>query len=558
MRNRIQQFIKKHYRGVDFDIFVSEGCHGDYSTNLAFILAKKQKKNPREMAEILVKQLKEEFNNECEKIEFENGFINFYLDKSFVQKELEHMQEKNYFNENIGQGKTVIVEYSQPNIAKFMHVGHLRSTIIGDAISNIFEFLGYKVIRWNYLGDWGTQFGKLICAYKLWGDENKIKKNPLGQLNELYVKFHKELLKNPDLEEKGRAEFKKLEEGDKENRRLWKWFKEESLREFEKIYKTLGVKFDLNIGESDYEKELKPLIKKLQKDKITQESEGAVIIPLEKYGLPPALLQKSDGASLYLLRDVASMQSRIEKYHPEQILYVVGNEQTLHFEQLFAIAEILKLKETLLKHIKFGLVLKPDKKKMATREGKTVYLSELIDKAILLAKKLVDEKNPKLSVKEKDEIARAVGIGALKYNDLKEDRNTDVIFDWQKMLNFTGNNGPYLQYTYARLSSIERKAKKGKEADLGLLTKEIELTLIKKMINYCDIVMSCCKTYTTNQLTLYLFELANLANKFYESTPVLSDKLEKRKNARLILIENVAYILKTGLNLLGIEAPEKI
>ncbi|MDP2650742.1 MAG: arginine--tRNA ligase, partial [bacterium] len=394
----------------------------------------------------------------------EPGFLNFWLKPEVIREEFERMVKEGLKPASQVRLKA-IVEYSQPNIAKPMHVGHLRSTIIGDALANILEFAGHEVIRWNYLGDWGTQFGKVIAAYKLWGDKKEIEKAPVEVLAGLYARFHEEMKQDPALEARGREEFRKLETGDKENRELWEWFKEESIKELNKIYKLLGIKFDEWKGESSYRESLLPLIALLLERGIAKESEGAIIIPLEKFNLPPALIRKSDEGTLYLTRDIASLEERVKNYQADKVLYVVDNGQSLHFQQLFAIAEILGLKGNFA-HIKFGLVLGEDLKKLSTRAGRHIALLEVINEAVERARKITHEKQPirqaqgepAMSDKEKGEIAQVVGIGALKYNDLSQSRVADITFDWDKMLSLQGNSAPYLQYTYARLRSILRKA----------------------------------------------------------------------------------------------------
>ncbi len=554
-----------------FDVLPTENDKfGHYFTNIAFGLAKTAGRKPIEVAE----ELSEKIKNSAPtgfflKVEAAPpGFINFLLSDETVRGYFAEILPDlvNYGRSSVGKEKTVIVEYSQPNIAKKMHVGHLRTTIIGDVLANTTEFLGYKAIRWNYLGDWGTQFGKLIAAYKMWGDEKAVKANPINTLQELYVRFHDEMKlslgRMKELEKQGREEFKKLEEGDKENRKLWKWFKDESLKEFGKVYDILGVRFDTEIGESFYEKDIKPLAARLIKDGIAKISEGAVVIPLEKYGLPPALIQKSDGASLYLTRDIANLEYRIKKYKPEKILYVVGNEQSLHFEQLFAVADILGLnKKTELAHVKYGLVLGEKGKKLATREGRAILLESVLGKALDLARKIIEEKNADLAEKNKKEIAEAVGIGALKYGVLKENRNTDIAFDWNKILAISGDSAPYLQYTYARLRSVLRKAgddniKIG--GDLKKIGREAELQLMRKIFDFPDAVSRCGEILETNNLTEYLYKLAVSASRFYETTPIIKEADEARRKELLALVVAAATVLKSGLDLLGIEAPERI
>lgn len=561
--------ITEEFPGEEFDVLIPPSPEmGDYSVNLAFGLAKKKRISPAEAGREVIEKLSAgaEFKNIFKKAEFAPpGFVNFYFNEDFLRKSLKNIyrQGGTFGSSEIGKGRKIIVEYSQPNIAKRMHVGHFRSTIIGDAIANLHEFLGYDVVRWNYLGDWGTQFGKLIAAYKIWGDKKTVRAKSIEALMRLYVRFHEELKTKPELEEKGREEFKKLEDGDSENRKLWEWFKRESLKEFEKIYGLLGVKFDTYIGESFFEDRLKPLTEELLARETAKESEGAIVIPLDNLDLPPALIRKSDGASLYLTRDIAALRYRNEKYRPAKIIYVVGNEQSLHFQQLFAVAGILGMKDSELSHVKFGLVLGGEGKKLSTREGGAVLLEEVIEKAVNLARKIVAGKNPAFSEKEKWRIAKAVGIGALKYNDLKENRQSDIIFDWERMLNLSGDSGPYLQYTYARLASIKRKA--GWLAGLGIggadgaeLKTEQELAIIKKLLNFPDAVSESAGLLFPNILALYLYELANLANAYYSSTPILKDENKKRRKDRLLLIGAVAGVLKTGLKLLGIKTLERI
>lgn len=584
-------------------IFVPEHeLQGHYSTNTALRPAKQKNGNPLDFANELAEKIRSITpGGFFEKIEVAPpGFINFWLAPQTIQEEFENVCKnlENYGCADISRGKTVIVEYSQPNIAKKMHAGHLRTTIIGDALANVLGCSGYKVIRWNYLGDWGTQFGKLIAAYKLWGDKNAVEADPINELQKLYVRFHDELKSNSELDKKGQEEFRKLEEGDKENRELWEWFKKESLKEFKKTYETLGIKFDTDIGEGFYEKDIKPLVSRLIKSGIAKESEGALIIPLDrfdkplgrelgaerltagKYNLPPALIRKSDGASLYLTRDIANLEYRIKKYKPEKIFYVVGNEQSLHFEQLFAVADILgHNKKTELKHIKYGLVLGEGGKKLATREGRAILLDEVLEKATRLAHEVIEEKLSRriesvdkkstdivsdLSEKEKTEIADAVGIGALKYGILKENNNTDTTFNWDRMLDFTGDSAPYLQYTYARLRSIARKSQMAnseslaKSIDFEKLSGEAELRVMRKIFEFPDEIARSGKILETNNLAKYLYELASLVSRFYETTPVLKEESASRRNALLALIDASAKVLKSGLVILGIKTLERI
>ncbi len=550
------------------DVSVPEQpAFGHYSSNIAMRLAKERGRKPLDLAtEFAAKVMASAPPGFFSKVEAAPpGFINFWLSEKAVQGGfLEVVKNKHFGGSDTGKGKTAIVEYSQPNIAKKMHVGHLRTTIVGDALANVLSLLGYKVVRWNYLGDWGTQFGKLIAAYKMWGDRKAVAADPITELQKLYVRFHDEMKSKPELEKQGQEEFRKLEEGDEENRKLWEWFKDESLREFKKMYAALGVDFDVWIGESFFESDVKKLAGELLQKKIAERSEGAVIVKLDAFNLPPALIEKADGASLYLSRDIANIRYRLKKYKPAKILYVVGNEQSLHFEQLFALAKMLGLDSAELAHIKFGLVLAGSGKKLSTREGRSEPLEHLVHEAVEKTRAVVAGKGKELSADEREDVARAVAIGALKYNDLKENRLTDITFNWDRMLDFMGDSGPYLQYTYARLRSILRKAeqekkagKPGKEA-LGTLAGDAELALMRKLFEFPDVVLKAGELYSTSILASYLYKLAVLANQFYETTPIVKDENAARRGARLLLVDVASRVLQKGLGLLGIVAPEKI
>jgi len=554
----VKDLLKKKL-GVDgFTLAPSEvSGRGHVATNAAFILAGIDKKSPAEAASELKKYLEDKSpKGFIEKIEVaEPGFLNIWFSKETIQREFKNISGKKQATRDKKKRK-VIVEYSQPNIAKPMHVGHLRSTIIGDALANIFEFAGHKVIRWNYIGDWGTQFGKLIVAYRKWGNDEKIEKDPINELNNLYVKFHEEAKKNPALEDEARAEFKKLEEGDKENRKLWERFKEESLKVFQEMYDTLGIEFDEWKGEAFYEKGLSKIIEKLEKEGIAAESEGALVVNLEDKGLPPGLIRKSDGATLYLTRDIASLEDRIKNYKPDTILYVVDNGQSLHFEQLFAIAEKIGLKANA-HHIKFGLVLSEDMKKLSTRAGRHISLNEVINESINRARRIVDEKQPNLSENEKIQISKVVGVGALKYNDLSQNRQSDIAFDWDRMLSLEGDSGPYLQYTYTRLASILEKGGKAGKLDESLLDSEAGLNLILKLAEFPETIRVVTENYFPHYLANYLYDLAREVNSYYEKEPVLKAEGDLR-DARLHLVKAVAETLKTGLGLLGIGVVERM
>jgi len=534
-------------------------AHGDYNTPLALILSKTIKEPPLQLAELISQEIQKQQNKAISKIEIlPPGHLNFFLEKSAFQKELKNLIIPPAFVKK-GAQKTVIVEYSSPNIAKPMHVGHLRSTIIGETLANLYDFCGYKVIRWNYLGDWGTQFGKLIVSYRLWGEKQQVEQNPIQALLLLYQKFHQEVKTNPDLEQLAQKEFKKLEQGDKENKKLWSWFKKESLKDFQNIYKLLGIKFDVKKAESDFEKDLLPLIESLKKKKLTQKSRGALIIPLDRFQLPPALIQKSDGASLYLTRDLANLIFRIKKYRPVKILYVVGNEQDLYFKQLFALAKILGLtSKTEVEHIKFGLILDENKKKFSTREGELITLQEVIEKALAKALETIKEKHPSWSLQKQKPLAKNIALATLKFNSLKSFRTADIIFDWKQMLDFRGDTSVYLQYTYARFNKILLKAKKIGVFDEKLLNQDLEIRLIKQLLDFPFRIQKSASEYAPHLLANYLLSLADLANNYYEKIPVLKETNLKRRNSQLRLIKAVTLTLKKGLAILGIETLEEI
>lgn len=569
MSTEIIQILKSIF-GPDAPIGVSvpdAELFGHYSTNFAMREAKAKGVPPLDLAkEYAAKIAAAAPGGFFYKVEAAApGFINFWLSDKTLQGEFAAIAgDKNYGESAVGKRKLVIVEYSSPGIAKPLHLGHMRTTIIGAALANILELSGYRVVRWNYVGDWGTQLGKLIAAYKLWGEKESVENDPIEELQKLYVRFNAEMKSDPALEKRGQEEFKKLEDGDRDNRKLWEWFKKESLKEFKRIYRTLDVGFDVWIGEAFFERESADTVQELLDKKIAEHSEGAVVVKLEAFELPPAMVQKSDGASLYLTRDIANLRYRIKKYKPAKILYVVGNEQALAFEQLFAVAQLLGWHSAELKHVKYGLVLGESGKKLSTREGTAQLLQGAINEAVVKAREAIEARSPDFSPKEKTEIAFAVALGALKYNDLKENRTTDIVFNWEKMLDFSGDSGPYLQYTYARLKSILRKAGVRESTlrpdaiDVSLLVHTSELALMRKLFEFPDVVVRAGELYSTSTLAVYLYKLAVAANKFYETTPILKGEDDARRRARLLLVATTARVLQKGLELLGIKTLEKI
>jgi len=548
---------------IEIDLIVPEDeKFGHFSTNVAFALARLRNKNPLAVAQEIVFQIQNQLpKNLVKKVEAASpGFINFELSPQAIQKTFtEIFKNKNkidFFKPQLGfkNKKIVVIDYSHPNIAKPMSVAHLRSTIIGQALYNIFKFAGFKTIGDNHLGDWGKQFGVLIAAFKEKNKKN-FKKITIKELMDLYVDYTKRMAENPLLEEKAREETKKLQKGDKENVKIWKKFYQISLAEFKKIYKILKVKFDYYLGESFYKPMLEKVVKEALAKGVAKKSEGAVIIDTGRS--TPFIIQKSDGSYLYSTTDIAAVKYRIEKFKADLILYVVDNGQSLHFEHLFDSVKMLGyVKDEELVHVKFGLVLSQDSKKLSTRAGRFISLEKLISEAIIKAREVVTKKQPDLKIEQKEKIARIIGIGALKYNDLSQNRLSNISFNWSKMLNLEGNSAPYLQYTYVRLKSILRR-KTIKNFDPKNLKEKIELDLIFQLSEFPEVIKKVTKTYYPHLLADYLYKLAKKANVFYETVPVLKSEKEIR-NSRLALVKAVAIALKTGLNLLGIETLERM
>ena len=520
-----------------------------------FSLGKNPDKVAKEIVEKVKSLLKKKRKTLIGDVRAIGGYVNFYIDfDSFANetvKEILKMKEK--YGSEKKKNKTIVIDYSSPNIAKPMSVGHLRSTIIGQALYNIFSFLGYRCIGDNHLGDVGTQFGKLIVAYKLWGNKKKIEKEPIKELLNLYVRFHEEAEKDKKLEDLAKEWSKKLEEGNKEAVKLWKWFIKLSKKEFDKIYKILGVKFDLQFGESFYLPMLDDVIKEALRKEVATVSESAVIIPLEKYGLPPLVIRRSDGATLYATRDLATIKYRKEKFKFYRCLYVVGSEQKLYFKQLFKSAELLGyIKGGECVHVAFGLVTLPEGK-MSTRKGRIVFLEDVINKAVSLAEKIIEEKNPKL--KNKKEVAKIVGVGAIIFNDLKQDRIKNVVFDWNKALSFEGDSCPYVQYACVRAKSILKKYGKSVRYTKVDYETEEEKQLVKKLAEFPTVVKRAAESYKPHLIAQYLIDVATMFNDFYTKHRVIGSVKEKE---RIILVRMVEIVLRNGLSLLNIKVPEEM
>ena len=535
--------------------------NGDYAFP-CFKLAKELRKAPAIIANEI--QEKIEIDKEkIEKIEVVGGYLNFYINKNAITKEvLEKVElDEEYGKSKIGEGKNIIVDYSSPNIAKQFHIGHLRSTVIGAALYKIYKHLGYNVTGINHLGDYGTQFGKLIEGYKLWGNEYNLKENPIDKLTEIYVRISQLCKEDEKVLEECRNNFKKLEEGDEYCVELWKEFTEVSLKEYQKVYDLLGSKFDAWIGESFYVDKVPEVLERLEKSGKLIESQGAKIIDLEDKGIKtPCIIKKTNGSSTYATRDLAAILYRARTYDFDKALYLTSYEQALHFKQVFEVAKLLGIDEKYtngLVHVPFGLVLLPTGK-MSTREGKVIKLEDLLEEAIQRAKKVIEEKNPGLE--NKDEIAKKVGIGAVIFNDLANNRVKDEIFEWDQILNFQGETGPYIQYTYVRTKSVLEKVEKVPEfatVDLNELSDEYSQNIIKLMYNFENTLVQVTKKEEPSILSRYLIDLAKAYSSFYNENKIITDE-QKTQDARVYLTYAVGQVLKTGANLLGIEMPEKM
>jgi len=530
-----------------------EFSHGDYSTNIAMVLAKLVAQNPRELAEKIVTEIIKNKPDQVAKIEIAGpGFINFYLSPIFfISQSKEILKTREKFGSNkIGKGKKVVVEYSSPNIAKPFTIGHLRSTVIGDAIGNILDFLGYKVVRDNHLGDWGTQFGKLIVAIKKWSKIEDVKKSktPIKDLVALYVKFHEAAEKDVALEDEARSWFMRLENSDKEAKMIWETCVKLSMKEFEKIYKRLGVKFDTQYGESFFEDKMKDVIEDVRKSGIAKESEGAYLVFFENDKLPPMMLLKKDGSTIYALRDLAADKFRKKKYGSDVlIINEVGMEQSLYFRQLIETEKLLGYSNSKDRiHVAHGFYRFPEGK-MSTRKGNGIWLDEVLNEAVEKAGEF-DKKS-----------AEMVGIGAIKFNDIKRESTRDIIFNWDEILNLKGDSGPYLQYSFARARSILRKAKEEKVKKVAWKQSfQAETTHLEKILyRFPEVVERAGEEYSPHYIATYLTELASSFNNFYGQGKIV-DITDPGSAYKVALTEAFSIVLKNGLNLLGIQAPERM
>ena len=551
-------FPEKEVKPLEITIATNEKF-GDFQTNFAMMNSKVIGGNPRKIAEELVNNIPE--NEVIEKLEIAGpGFINIFLKDSFISKYVGLMTSEKYEFKELDTHGDIIIDYSSPNIAKRMHIGHLRSTIIGDSVKRLCNFLGYHTVADNHIGDWGTQFGKLIVGYHNWLDKEAYEKNPIEELERVYVEFTKQSEEHPELEDIAREELKKLQDGDEENYKLWQEFIKVSLQEYNKLYTRMGIHFDTYYGESFYHPIMPSVVEELVEKGLAIEDQGAKVVFFdEKDNLHPCIVQKKDGAFLYSTSDIATIKFRRENYDVNKIIYLTDERQQDHFKQFFKITEMLGWDIEKV-HIWFGIMRFADGV-FSTRKGNVIRLEQLLDEGKKRALEIIEEKNPNLSAEEKDNIAEVVGVGAIKYADLSQNRQSPIIFEWDKILSFEGNTAPYLQYSYARIQSILRKAEEiGKPLNENFnmtITEKAERNLATYLTLFPTMALRAGEAYKPNLLTDYLFELAKKFNTFYNSCPILNQE-DDVLFSRLVLIDRVAKTLKTGLDLLGINTVNRM
>ena len=521
----------------------------------AFSLAKVERKAPQAIAADIAEKIDQ---SAFEKVVATGPYVNFFLDKSKISDQvIKSVIEAgaDYSQQDEGHGQNITIDLSSPNIAKPFSVGHLRSTVIGDALSNIFRKMGYNTIKINHLGDWGKQFGLLMVAYKKWGSKEAVEANPIDELLKLYVRINAEIENDPELDEEGRKWFKKLEDGDPEATELWQWFRDESLVEFNRIYKLLGVEFDSLNGEAFYNDKMDEAVQILEEKGLLKESKGASIVELDDVNLPPAMIKKSDGATLYITRDIATAIYRARTYNFVKNIYAVGQEQSNHFRQLKAVLKKMGFDwSDDMVHVDFGMVTK-NRQKLSTRKGNIILLEPTLQESISRAKAQIEEKNPELENKE--EVAHAVGVGAVKFYDLKTDRRNGYDFDLEAMVSFEGETGPYVQYAYARIQSILRKANFTPSTDATYSLSDPESwEIIKLLQDFSRVVKRAAENYDPSLIAKYAINLAQAFNKYYAHTRILDESPER--DSRLALSYSTAVVLKEALRLLGVDAPEKM
>lgn len=530
---------------------------GDYAFP-TFRFAKLFKKSPNIIAEELASKFSEDDN--FEKVENAGPYVNFYINKNkLVETVIEDilLKNENYGSSDLGKDKTVIVEFSSPNIAKPFHIGHIRTTVIGNSLYKIYKFLGYDTVAINHLGDYGTQFGMLISAYKKWGNREVIEADPIQELLKLYVRFNSEAEEDSSLRDEARYWFKELEGGNQEAHELWQWIRDISLNEFNRVYELLDVKFDSFAGESFYSDKMGMAVKAMEEKGVLKDSEGATIVDLEPYGMPPALIKKSDGSTLYTTRDIAAAIYRKEHYNFYKNLYVVGSQQSLHFKAWIKIIELMGYEWAQdCIHIQFGMV-SLEEGTLSTRKGRVVFLEDVLNMAIQNTAKIIEERNPNLE--NKDLVAKQVGIGAIIFQELFNQRIKDYVFNWDRTLSFEGETGPYVQYTHARSNSLLEKGEFNLDdkIDYSLLCTVDEINIARLLYDFPKIVVDSCEKNEPYFITRHVVEIAKAFNKFYNNTQIIVDDKEL-KMARLMLVYSTKTVIKTALRLLGIEAPNKM
>lgn len=530
---------------------------GDYAFP-CFKLAKIFRKAPNAIAEDLAGKIQP--TDDINKIVNLGGYVNFFVNKESLAKKVINQvltEKENYGKSEFGKGKTVVVEFSSPNIAKPFHIGHVRTTVIGNALSKIYQSQGYHVEKLNHLGDYGTQFGKLIVAYKLWGDKQAVEKDPIKELLKLYIRFHDEAEAKPEMEDEAREWFTKLENGDQEAKDLWQWFRDESLKEFSRVYDLLDIDFDSYVGESFYSDKMPAVIEELKEKNLLVESDGAMIVDLEDSKLPPALIQKRDGSTLYLTRDLASAFYRKKIYNFDKSIYVVGAQQELHFKQCFEIIKRMGYdwyKDMV--HVQFGMV-SLEEGTMSTRKGRVVFLEDVLNQAIDRTRQIIEEKNP--DAENIDEVAKAVGVGAVVFQELSNSRIKDYTFSWDRTLSFEGETGPYVQYTHARCCAVLRKADQPVSADINYeaLSDQDAADVLSVLETFNKSIMTAMKKNEPHIVTRFVLDLAQAFNKFYHNSPILVEGADLRA-ARLALVEATRQTIENALKILGMKAPQKM
>lgn len=569
-KKEIAEIIAKNLEGLTEDEIKSmveipqDQSMGDYAFP-CFRLAKTMRKAPNLIAAELAEKLQgEKLFSEVSPV---NAYVNMFVSREEMMKSTvsEVLEEKeNFGRSDIGGNKKVIVEFSSPNIAKPFHIGHIRSTVIGNSLSKIYDALGYDVFKINHLGDYGTQFGKMICAYRRWGNREDVINSPIKTLLGYYTKFHVEVEEHPELEDEARAIFTKLEQGSKEEVELWQWFREESLKEFQRVYDMLGIEFDSYNGESFYSDKMPRFEKELSDKGLLQESKGAQVVDLEEYKLGTALIKKSDGSSLYITRDIAAAVYRKENYDFYKNIYVVATQQNLHFQQLFKILELMGYDwANQCVHVPFGMV-RLEEGTMSTRHGRVVFLEDVLNGAIEKTREIIEEKNP--NIENLEEITSQVGIGAVVFNELSNNRIKDYTFKWDQILNFDGETGPYVQYTHARCASLLRKAGEDivvkaqdpKNVDFALLAKSDSAYELTKLIYaFPGVVEQAGEKYEPSIITRHIIDIAQCFNKFYHDEHIIVDD-EVEKTSKIALVIATKRVIATGIGLLGMKAPERM